>query len=251
MTDNPQDKVVLVTGAAKRIGAAIAMKFHQQNYNVIVHCNDSLQDADKLVGQLNRSRHNSALTLQADLTQEHQVATLADKALQTFGRLDVLVNNASSFYPTPLGKVNSTQWHDLIDSNLRGAFFLCQNTAHVLREHQGAIVNLLDIYANQPLKNYSVYSIAKAGLQAMTRSLAVELAPEVRVNGVAPGAILWPTLEKDTDAEPSHRSILDSVPLGRTGKPEDIAEAVYFLAAEGTYVTGEIIRVDGGRRLNL
>jgi len=251
MSVNSQHKVVLVTGGAKRIGAAITQKFHDQGYNVLLHCNDSLQEAGRLAGQLNHNRQNSALVLQADLTRDYQVSSLAEQAVQAFDRLDVLVNNASTFYPTPFGKVDSTQWNELVDSNLRGAFFLCQALATALRAQQGAIVNLLDIYADQPLQDHPVYSIAKAGLQAMTRSLAVELAPDVRVNAVAPGAILWPEQDKDTTSDPAHESILSTVPLDRMGEPQDIAEAVYFLAADASYVTGEVIRVDGGRRLNL
>jgi pteridine reductase len=251
MSDSYHDKVAVITGAAKRLGAATAQIFHDRGYRVIVHCNDSLQQAGQLVGGMNRARQNSAMVVQANLTRDQEVATLADQALQTFGRVDVLVNNASSFYPTPLGQVTSSAWHDLVDSNLRGAFFLSQSLADALRQQRGAIVNLVDIYAEQPLKHHPVYSIAKAGLAAMTRSLALELAPEVRVNGVAPGAILWPDLEEPGAAEPAHESIIGSIPLGRTGAPEDIAETVYFLAAEAGYVTGEVIRVDGGRRLNL
>lgn len=243
-------KAVLITGAARRIGAAIAQKFHTRGYNVILHCNDSLQDAGRLAGELNRSRPNSARVLQADLTREHEVTTLARQAVEAFYRLDVLVNNASSYYATPFGDVSSTQWDDLVDSNLRGAFFLCQALADSLRAHSGAIVNLLDIYADQPQRDHPVYSIAKAGAKAMTRSLAVELAPAVRVNGIAPGAILWPDQE-DSSAGAKRESILSTVPLGRMGYPQDIAEAVYFLAAEAGYITGETIRVDGGRRLNL
>ncbi len=239
----------MITGAARRLGAATAQLFHQRGYRIIVHCNDSLQAAEQLILGMNRDRRNSALIVKANLTRDDEVAALAGQAVQAFGRVDVLINNASSFYPTPFGRVTSSAWHDLIDSNLRGAFFLSQSLAGSLRLHRGAIVNLIDIYAEQPLKNHPVYSIAKAGLRAMTRSLALELAPEVRVNGVAPGAILWP--DQDEDADAAHQAIIDSVPLGRTGISDDIAEAVYFLATDASYITGEVIRVDGGRRLNL
>ncbi len=220
----------MITGAARRLGAATAQLF-------------------QLILGMNRDRRNSALIVKANLTRDDEVAALAGQAVQAFGQVDVLINNASSFYPTPFGRVTSSAWHDLIDSNLRGAFFLSQSLAGSLRLHRGAIVNLIDIYAEQPLKNHPVYSIAKAGLRAMTRSLALELAPEVRVNGVAPGAILWP--DQDEDADAAHQAIIDSVPLGRTGISDDIAEAVYFLASGASYITGEVIRVDGGRRLNL
>jgi len=239
----------MITGAARRLGAATAQLFHQRGYRIIVHCNDSLQAAEQLILGMNRDRRNSALIVKANLTRDDEVAALAGQAVQAFGQVDVLINNASSFYPTPFGRVTSSAWHDLIDSNLRGAFFLSQSLAGSLRLHRGAIVNLIDIYAEQPLKNHPVYSIAKAGLRAMTRSLALELAPEVRVNGVAPGAILWP--DQDEDADAAHQAIIDSVPLGRTGISDDIAEAVYFLATGASYITGEVIRVDGGRRLNL
>ncbi len=239
----------MITGAARRLGAATAQLFHQRGYRIIVHCNDSLQAAEQLILGMNRDRRNSALIVKANLTRDDEVAALAGQAVQAFGRVDVLINNASSFYPTPFGRVTSSAWHDLIGSNLRGAFFLSQSLAGSLRLHRGAIVNLIDIYAEQPLKNHPVYSIAKAGLRAMTRSLALELAPEVRVNGVAPGAILWP--DQDEDADAAHQAIIDSVPLGRTGISDDIAEAVYFLATDASYITGEVIRVDGGRRLNL
>ncbi len=239
----------MITGAARRLGAATAQLFHQRGYRIIVHCNDSLQAAEQLILGMNRDRRNSALIVKANLTRDDEVAALAGQAVQAFGQVDVLINNASSFYPTPFGRVTSSAWHDLIDSNLRGAFFLSQSLAGSLRLRRGAIVNLIDIYAEQPLKNHPVYSIAKAGLRAMTRSLALELAPEVRVNGVAPGAILWP--DQDEDADAAHQAIIDSVPLGRTGISDDIAEAVYFLATDASYITGEVIRVDGGRRLNL
>ncbi len=239
----------MITGAARRLGAATAQLFHQRGYRIIVHCNDSLQAAEQLILGMNRDRRNSALIVKANLTRDDEVAALAGQAVQAFGQVDVLINNASSFYPTPFGRVTSSAWHDLIDSNLRGAFFLSQSLAGSLRLHRGAIVNLIDIYAEQPLKNHPVYSIAKAGLRAMTRSLALELAPEVRVNGVAPGAILWP--DQDEDADAAHQAIIDSVPLGRTGISDDIAEAIYFLASGASYITGEVIRVDGGRRLNL
>ena len=163
----------------------------------------------------------------------------------------VLVNNASGFFPTPLGRVTSSQWHETIDSNLKAAFFLSQALSNPIRERSGAIINLIDIYAEKPLKNYPAYSISKAGLQALTRSLAVELAPQVRVNGVSPGAILWPNNSASTNVDVSENEVLKSTPLGKTGSPDDIAEAVFFLAVNATYITGEVLKVDGGRTLNL
>jgi pteridine reductase len=235
------------------LGAVIAEKFHLQGFNVIVHCNNSLPQAGQLAGRFNRSRPNSATVLQANLANDREVEVLARQARHSWGSLDVLVNNASAFYPTPLGRVTQSDWDDLLDSNLRGAFFLSQALADSLREASGSIVNLVDIYAEQPRKDYAVYSIAKAGLQAMTRSLAMELAPRVRVNGVAPGAILWPepANEAEENADAAREQILQSIPLGRVGNPVDIAEAVLFLAVEASYLTGEVLRVDGGRRLNL
>jgi pteridine reductase len=246
-----ESKVVLVTGGSQRIGAAICRKFHQCGYNVIVHYNQSSTNAEALAQELNTTRHRSAATIPADLTDEQQVSTLAKEALECFGSLDTLVNNASGFYPTPFGSVTSAQWQQLMDSNLTAAFFLAQALTAALKKGNGTIVNLIDIYADKPLREYSTYSIAKAGLQAMTRALAIELAPNVRVNGVSPGAILWPENDSNNSSEKSQNNILKNTPLGKTGTAEDIAEAVFFLAADATYMTGEIIKVDGGRALNL
>lgn len=243
-------KSVLVTGGARRIGAAICQRFHDAGYDVMVHCNRSMPAAALAVDRFNRLRKDSAVLLQADLTQAGQVDRLAAACLQAFGRIDVLVNNASSYYRTPLGTLTQDQWDDLLGSNLRGAFFLTQALAPGLRESRGAIVNVIDIYGDRPPLHYPVYAIAKAGLQAMTRSLARELAPRVRVNGVAPGAILLPEGDAEPDAQ-APASLLETIPLGRMGEPGDIAEAVYFLATTATYMTGDVIRVDGGRALNL
>lgn len=247
---NDECGVVLITGASRRIGASISKKFHAQGFKVIIHFNQSSAEVNHLCDELNADRPGSAAALQADLTCEQQVTTLAEQALKCFGALDVLVNNASGFYPTPFGSVTSSQWHDLMDSNLKAAFFLSQALSEPLKERNGTIVNLIDIYADKPLKNYSAYCIAKAGLQAMTRALAVELAPQVRVNGVSPGAILWVNDPASTQLD-GKNEILKSTPLGKTGAPADIAEAVFFLAVKASYITGEILRVDGGRALNL
>lgn len=246
--------VVLVTGAAQRIGAAIARKFHHNNYRVIVHYRNSEAAAQSLVSACNAQRPNSAACLQADFTHSDKVVELAANALQLFGRIDVLINNASSFYPTPIGSITQQSWDDLLDSNLRFAFFLSQTLAGELEQRRGAIVNLLDTHIDKPLLQHSVYSMAKAGMKAMTQSLALELAPAVRVNAVAPGAILWPTaLADDADATVINQrdKILQQIPLGHIGNPQQIADAVYFLAAEASYVTGSVLRVDGGRYLNL
>ncbi|MBL4820472.1 MAG: pteridine reductase, partial [Gammaproteobacteria bacterium] len=226
-------------------------KFHLNGFNVIIHCNQSVEDAWLLANELNEIRDDSATVLTADLTREEQVLDMAKKVPECFGPLAVLVNNASGFYPTPFGEVTSRQWHDLMDSNLKAAFFLVQALAGQIRQQQGAVVNLIDIYAAAPLKNYAVYSIAKAGLKAMTRALALELAPQVRVNGVSPGAIIWPSGQEGIPLANSKESIIETIPLGRFGAAEEIAEAVLFLAVGASYVTGETIRVDGGRALNL
>ena len=251
MSDAP---VVLITGAAQRIGAAIAAKFHHKGYRVIVHCRHSLDAAMAQVENYNHERPASATLLQADLASALEVEELAAAALGVFGRLDVLINNASSFYPTPFGSIQQSHWDDLIDSNLRAALFLSQAVAAELTARHGAIVNLVDTYADKPLAKHSVYSIAKAGVKAMTKSLAQELAPAVRVNGVAPGAILWPTaLEDDSDPVTQERraKILQQIPLGSLGTVQQIADTVFFLATQAHYMTGAVIRVDGGRNLNL
>lgn len=245
---------MLVTGAAQRIGAAIAHKFHHNNYRVIVHYRQSADNAQALVDACNAARPNSAAALQADFCKPEQVTRLAHAALSLYGHVDVLINNASSYYPTPFGETTQQAWDDLIDSNLRASFFLAQALAPELQQRRGAIVNLVDSHIDKPLLQHSVYSIAKAGLAAMTRSLALELAPMVRVNGVAPGAILWPTaLADDTDGDVMKKraNILAQIPLGQLGSPALIADAVYFLAVDASYVTGTILRVDGGRALNL
>lgn len=245
-------QVVLVTGAAHRIGAEIAREFHSHGFRVLIHYRGSKESAVKLASDLNESRPDSADTIQASLTDADEVSTLASRSLSAFGRMDVLVNNASAFYPTPVGTVSAQQWDDLIDSNLRGAFFLSQALAPELQKNSGSIINIVDTHAERPLSQHPVYSIAKSGLLAMTRSLAIELAPAIRVNGVSPGAILWPpSLEDDDDPEvqKARASMLKKIPLSRLGDVSDIARTAYFLACEASYVTGEVIKVDGGRVL--
>lgn len=246
--------VVLVTGAARRIGACIVRRFHAHGYRVLIHYNHSASDANTLAAELNGQRSASAATLQAELTDQAAVSALGPQALACFGRVDVLVNNASSFYATEFGDSSNSQWDDLIDSNLRAAYFLSQALAEELRGRGGAIVNIVDSYADSPLRHYPIYSIAKAGLKAMTRSLAKELAPQVRVNGVSPGAIIWPdNLADDSDPQvlDKRAAIIASIPLARTGAPEDIADLTLFLATQASYVTGQVLRVDGGRNLSL
>ncbi|MGB4248182.1 MAG: pteridine reductase [Pseudohongiellaceae bacterium] len=239
--------VLMITGAARRIGAAIAELFHERGYNVIIHYHRSSADANALQNSLNAKRLGSASCLQADLCDSAAVVQLAQQALAWQGRIDVLINNASSFYPTPLGSTTVAQWNDLLGSNLQGAFFLSQELAQTLRETHGCIINMTDMHADAGLRNYPVYSIAKAGVKMMTKALARELAPHVRVNGISPGAILWPEQE---GSEESQRRILRSIALGRQGSPADIAEAAWFLAATAHYMTGQTIRVDGGRTVD-
>jgi len=239
-------KSTLITGGARRVGAAIARRLHAAGAAVLIHYRDSEADATSLVAELNAARAKSAAKVKAELLAPIAPRALVGAALESFGRLDLLVNNASSFFPVALGDIEPSHWEELIGSNLRAPLFICQQAAPELRKTSGAIVNIVDIHADRPLKGYPVYSIAKAGLAALTRSLAVELGPAVRVNAVAPGAIAWP---EDGQFDPAERQrIVATTPLARMGSPEDIAQAVHFLAC-ASYVTGEIIAVDGGRSL--
>jgi len=239
--------VALITGAARRIGETIARQLWQQGYRVIIHCHHSTEAAALLADELNGLKPASASVLQADLNDSQQVSDLADQALACWGQIDLLVNNASSFYPTPLEQSTDQQWNDLINSNVKAAYFLSAKLAETLKQQRGSIINLVDIHAQRALPGYPIYSIAKAGLQMMTLSLAKELAPEVRVNGVAPGPILWP--EEDAAISPEEQNaILEKTLLKRAGTAEDIAETVLFLAAQN-FITGQIIAVDGGKSL--
>ena len=253
-TATPEAPVVLVTGGARRIGAAIARKFHDRSHRVLLHCRNSAAEAAALAEEFNRRRAASAAVLIADLASAEGGAQLARQALARFQRVDVLVNNASSFYPTAFGEVDAAQWDDLLGSNLRGHFFLAQTLGAELRSRRGAIVNLGDIHADRPGRGFSAYAIAKAGVKAMTRSLAVELAPAARVNAIAPGAILWPDHLAD-DSDPAvaetRGEILRSIPLRQLGDPKQIADLCYFLAVEADYITGQTIKMDGGRSLGL
>ena len=241
-------KTGLVTGGARRVGAAIARRLHGAGANVLVHYRDSDADAERLVADLNAIRPKSAGKVKAELLAPIAPRALVGAALETFGRLDLLVNNASTFFPVAMGAIEASHWEELVGSNLRAPLFIAQEAAPELAKHEGAIVNIVDIHAERPLKGYPVYSIAKAGLAALTRSLALELAPRVRVNGVAPGAIAWP---EDGQFDPAERErVVGTTPLGRTGTPEDIAQAVHFLAC-APFVTGQILAVDGGRSIYL
>jgi len=239
-------RCVLITGGAKRLGAAIGRRLHAAGANVVVHYHQSRPAADALVAEFEALRAGSALAVRADLHQVAHLPDLAQAALARFARLDVLVNNASTFYPTPVGSITLQQFDDLIGTNLRAPLFLSQAAAPALRESRGLIINMVDIHGRRPLKAHPVYSSAKAGLIMLTKSLARELGPEIRVNGIAPGPVLWP--ERDLDAA-LKEDIVARTALKRSGSPEDIASAAYFFAAEAPYVTGQVIAVDGGRSL--
>jgi pteridine reductase len=241
-----QGKVALVTGGARRVGAAIARQLHGAGASVLLHYRDSEADAARLEAELNAARPKSAAKVKAELLAPVAPRALLSAALDSFGRLDVLVNNASSFFPVAVGAMESSHWEELIGSNLRAPLFIAQQAAQELAKNEGCIVNIVDIHAERPLKGYALYSIAKAGLAAMTRALALELAPRVRVNGVAPGAIAWPEDGQFPDEERSR--IIATTPLARTGSPDDVARAVLFLAS-APYVTGQIVAVDGGRSI--
>lgn len=241
--------VVLITGAARRVGAAIARELHAAGACVMLHYGKSRSEAEALADELNSRRSGSADSVGGDLTDMSAVAPIMVKTIAAFGRLDALVNNASSFFPTPLGAIDETAWHDLMGSNLKGPLFLSQAAAPELRLHQGAIVNITDIHAERPLKGYPLYCAAKAGLLGLTRALALELAPEVRVNAVAPGPIAWPATGDFPAGE--RAAIIDHTLLKRTGEPRDIARAVRFLIFDAPYVTGQVLNVDGGRSAHL
>jgi pteridine reductase len=235
----------LVTGAAKRIGAVIARTLHAAGANVAIHYNRSAADADQIAAELNRKRAKSAFTVAADMRDIAAVERMAAQVLERTGnRLDVLVNNASNFYPTPIGTITLEQWDDLFGSNLKAPLFLSQALVPALRAAHGVIVNIVDVHSQRPLRDHPVYGPAKAGLAMLTRSLAKDLGPDIRVNGVSPGAILWPD-EGMSDA--LRAAIIKQTALKRSGTPEDIAAAVLFLVRDAPYVTGQIIAVDGGR----
>ena len=245
-----QGKVVLITAGAKRVGAAICRKLHQRGASLMVHYRSSLEEAQGLESELNQIRPGSVALVQADLLDISQIPRLISQTIQKFGKLDALINNASSFFATPVGAITEAGWDDLIGSNLKAPLFLSQEAAPHLKNQLGCIVNIVDIHADRPLKNYVIYSSAKAGLSSLTRSLALELAPEIRVNGVSPGPILWPENDEWKDLS-VRQSIISKTLLKRMGEPDDIARTVLFLIADAPYITGQIIVVDGGRSINL
>lgn len=240
------NKTIFITGGAKRIGAAMARGFHANGAQLILHYRNSRAQAQALADELLADRPGSVVLLQADLLDSNDLARLAREAEQAFGQLDVLINNASSFYPTPVGTVTQEHWDDLLGSNLKAPFFLAQALAPALKKSQGMILNMVDIHARRPLRHHTVYCIAKAGLSMLTLSLAKELAPEVRVNAIAPGAILWPEAEMNPE---EREQIIREIPLARSGTPEDIARTALFYISAAPYITGQVLAVDGGRSL--
>ena len=241
-------KAALITGGAKRIGAETARTLHAAGMNIIIHYRSSRQEADELDYELNQLRPNSATVVQGDLDDDHVYGRIIEDAVETWGRLDVLINNASSFFPTPVGSITLDQWHNLVNSNLKAPLFLSQAAVPFLKENNGCIINMVDIHAFRPMSKHPVYCAAKAGLAMLTQSLAKELGPEIRVNGIGPGAILWP--ENDMD-ESTKQFIIERTALKRHGEPKDIAKAILFLVRDAAYITGHIVPVDGGRSLNI
>lgn len=244
-------KVALVTGAARRIGAVTVKMLHQHGATVIIHYRNSETDAKQLCDELNAIRADSCFIQQAELSKVASLETMIDTVIAKTGRLDILVNNASSFFPTKVGEISEDHWDNLFASNLKAPLFLSQAAAPHLDKTQGCIVNMVDIHAERPLAEHPTYCAAKAGLLMLTKSLAKELGPNVRVNGVSPGAILWPEADGDSAAvNAEHQDLLDKTSLKREGSPDDIAKAISFLVSDAPYITGHIIPVDGGRLLN-
>jgi pteridine reductase len=242
-----EGRVVLITGGAKRVGATICRRLHRAGASIMLHFRASAGEARLLQAELNHVRAKSVALIQADLLDVGKLPSIVEQTVQTFGRLDALVNNASTFYPTAVGNIAVDDWNNLTGTNLEAPHFLSQPAAPAPRKTQGAIVNITDIHAERPLKSYVVYSIAKAGLVGLTRSLARELAPDVRVNAVAPGPILWP--DEEVFDELARQRIISHTPLRREGSPDDVAKAVQYLLADAPYVTGETLNVDGGRHI--
>ena len=250
MHSNLDNKVVLITGGAKRVGAAICRELHAHGALLMIHYNKSQAEALALQAELNLQRPNSVAILQADLLNSAVAPTLVQETIQHFGRLDVLINNASSYYATEIGHINEENWLDLVGSNLKAPAFLAQAAAPELRKQMGTIVNITDMHIERPKKGYIVYSVAKAGLVTLTKSLALELSPEVRVNAVAPGPVQWPDNNPQFD-EAYRERVISQTLLKRIGNPTDIAKAVKFLIYDAPFITGHVLAVDGGRSLNL
>lgn len=248
LTPEPSGKVALITGAAQRIGEQIARSLHARGYRVIIHCRNGMQRAETIVSELNAVRINSAHAFSADLSDVSTIEPLAEQCVQRWGRLDVLINNASSYYPTPWGSATTEDWQNLIGSNLMGPFFLTQQLLPALIEHQGCVVNMIDIHAERPARDLPLYGMAKAGLAHMTKSLALDMRGKIRVNGIAPGAILWP---EQPLPETDKAELVSRIPLGQIGAPSDIVRTVIFLIEDAPYINGQIIAVDGGQSLTI
>ena len=244
------NKVVLITGGAKRVGAAICRELHAHGANLMIHYKTSITEARALQAELNLQRTNSVAIIQGDLLNISVLPSLVTETVKQFGHLDILINNASTYYPTEIGKITEENWHDLMGSNLKAPMFLAQAAAVELRKNYGCIVNITDMHTERPKKGYVVYSVAKAGLVTLTKSLAHELSPEVRVNAVAPGPVQWPENNPQFD-EVYRQRVISQTLLKKIGEPQDIAKAVKFLVADAPFITGHVLAVDGGRSLNL
>lgn len=248
LDEDVNEKVALITGGARRIGAETARMLHAAGMNIVIHYRSSRQAADELCYELNQLRNNSAVVVKGDLNDDHIYGKIIEDSIQTWGRLDALINNASSFFPTPVGSITLEHWHNLVNSNLKAPLFLSQAATPFLKETNGCIVNMVDIHAFRPMRKHPVYCAAKAGLAMLTQSLAKELGPDIRVNGIGPGAILWPDNDMD---EKTKNYIIERTALKRHGEPRDIAKAILFLVRDAPYITGHIVPVDGGRSLNI
>lgn len=244
---NLVNKVALVTGSARRIGSVIIRTLHAEGANVVVHYRNSSDEAEKLSAELNQLREHSSMTIQGDLSHIETLPAMIERVVGKMGRLDILINNASTFYPTTMGEITEKHWNDLMGSNLKAPLFLSQAAMPYLKKTKGCIVNIVDVHGFRAMKNYPVYSVAKAGLLMLTQSLARELGPDIRVNGVAPGAILWPEMDAN---QSDQQELLAKTALKREGTPKDIAKTVLFLVRDADYITGQVIPVDGGRMLN-
>lgn len=241
---NLHGKVALITGGAKRIGACLARTLHAAGMNVVIHYRSSLQPARTLQKELNAERENSCILIQCELTEYNKLKPLVDESARQMGRLDVLINNASAFFPTLVGDTDEQHWNTLLETNLKAPFFLIQAAAPHLKKHHGSIINMIDIYAERPLPDHAAYCASKAGLASLTRSFAQSLAPEIRVNGIAPGAILWPEHQHD---EVAQKRLVSRIPMRRLGDPQNIADTALFLISSAPYTSGQILTVDGGR----
>jgi pteridine reductase len=250
MNSGLEDKVVLITGGAKRVGASICRLLHAGGAKLMIHYRSSAGEARALQSELNLLRPNSAAIIQGDLLNLSILPSLVQETITHFGKLDVLINNASSYYPTEIGEIDDTKWEDLIGSNLKAPLFLAQAAAAELRKQHGSIINITDMHVERPKKGYIVYSVAKAGLMTLTKSLALDLAPDVRVNAVAPGPVLWPEDNPQFD-EVYRQRVISQTLLKRIGEGDDVAKAVRFLIQDAPFITGQVIAVDGGRSLNL